>query len=226
MKILNKNEKAEAHLTKGEVPVFVDSLPLKPLEKLLENGAVVFMHPTQRIDTDYGGYPLHFVTAAYLVAASFKDVRHFSAQMNHYADYVPQLQSSDLVAGTLEVPDFSVPLKEIPSADVLLTLSLGKRVKFISSFSVEYLMRYTWESESRLGFEAIEGEIETVLGAIEWRQTEEKEKSVLFYTTGSDLGPKPKFPLSLSQKIPGADIASGVIISVMAAGRQAPWIEL
>lgn len=224
MKLTGK--KSTERLQKGQVPEFVNTLAMKPLGKLIENGAVVFMHPTQHIDTDYGGYPLHFVTAAYPVSASFNDLRRFSAQMNHYADYVPQLQSSELVSGTLEVPDFSVPIKDISSADVLLSMSLGRRAKFISSFTIEYLMRYSWQSESRLGFEAIGGEIETVLGAIEWRDAAEEGKSVLFYTTGSDLGPKPKFPLSLSQKIPGADIASGVIISVMAVGRQAPWVEL
>lgn len=226
MKMLGELDKSEKHFQKGMVPDFVNTLPMKPLEHLLENGAVVFMHPTQRIDTDYGGYPLHFVTAAYPVNADFKDLRRYSAQMNHYADYVPQLEASDLVAGTLAVPDFSKPINEIPPADVKMVMNLGRRVKFISSFKIEYLMRYFWQSENRLAFEAVSGEIETAMGAVEWRPANEVGKSVLFYTTGSDLGPNPKFPLNLSQKIPGADIASGVIVSVMAAGRQGPWVEL
>jgi hypothetical protein len=211
---------------KGETPDFINTLNKKAVGKLLQRGPVIFMHPKQRIDTDYGGYPLHFVTAAYPVAASFDDLRRYSAQMDYYADYVPQLNSSELADGTFDIPDFSQVIEDIPPADVNIAMSLGKKVKFISSFNIEYTMRYRWESPQRLGFEAVDGEIETVLGAVEWLPTSDENKSFLFYTTASDLGPNPKFPLNLSQKIPGADVASGVIVSVMAAGRQGPWVEI
>lgn len=216
----------EKKLTKGVVPDFIHTLPKAALEKVLVNGPVVFMHPKQTIDTDYGGYPLHFVSAAYPVKAKFDDVRRYSAQMNYYADYVPQLDSSTLVKGTFAIPDFSKAIEDIPSAEVDLKMSLGKRMKFISSFEIEYRLRYQWQRKDRLSFDAIGGEIETVLGAVEWLPSSQSDQSILFYTSASDLGPNPKFPLSLSQKIPGADVASGVIISTMAAGRQGPWVEL
>lgn len=215
---------AEIEQVKGEVPDFIGTLPKSALKKALSVGPVVFVHPKQKISTDYGGYPLHFVTTAYPVNAKFEDLRRYSARMNHYADYVPQLSSSTLEKGTFDIPDFTAPISEIPDAEVAMKMSLGRRAKFISSFNIEYLMRYFWQRPDRLSFEAIGGEIETVQGAVEWLATSEEE-SILFYTSASDLGPNPKFPLSLTQKIPGADIASGVIVSTMAAGRQGPWVE-
>lgn len=223
--ITGQSQQKQTVLAKGVIPDFIHTLPKAALEKVLAHGPVVFMHPKQDIDTLYGGYPLHFVTAAYPVKANFEDTRRYSVQMDHYADYVPQLESSKLVAGSFDVPDFSQPLFDIPSADVDLLMSLGKRIKFISSFDIQYRLRYQWQRFDRLTFEAIGGEIETVLGALEWLPGSTEAKSILFYTSASDLGPNPKFPLSLSQKIPGADVASGVIISTMAAGRQGPWVE-
>jgi hypothetical protein len=212
-------------MLKGSTPDFIHQLPKQTLESVLQNGPVVFLHPRQEVDTDYGGYPLHFASVAYPVSASFEDMRRYSAQMDHYADYVPQLNASKLVTGSFEIPDFTKPIAAIPKVDVDFEMSLGKRAKFISSFNIEYRMRYAWERNDRLGFEAIDGEIETVLGAIEWLAGSNLGENILFYTSASDLGPNPKFPLSLSQKIPGADIASSVIVSTMAAGRQGPWIE-
>jgi len=222
----SKTLPSEKKLAKGIVPDFKQNLPKQALERLLVNGPVIFMHPKQEIDTDYGGYPLHFVSTAYPVKANFKDMRRYSAQMNHYADYVPQLESSKIIKGTFDIPDFDKPISTIPPIDVNLKMSLGKRMKFISSFEIEYQLRYQWQRFDRMAFESIGGEIETVLGSIDWLAGSTEQQSILFYTSASDLGPNPKFPLSLSQKIPGADVASGVIVSTMAAGRQGPWIEL
>ncbi len=217
----------ETVLEKGLIPDFIQDLPKPALHKMTQNGPVVFIHPRQDIKTDYGAYPLYFVSAAYPVEATFDDLRRYSSQMNHYADYVPQLNSSTIANGDFSVPNFAEPFEAQKAAEVDFEMSLGKRVKFISSFNLEYRMRYTWERKDRLSFEAIDGEIETVLGAVEWLPggIEGDGSSLLFYTSASDLGPNPKFPLNLAQKIPGADVAGSVITSTMAAGRQGPWVE-
>lgn len=222
---ISDTAKTEKKILKGKVPDIAATLPKKIIERLTEEGPVIFMHPVQNIHTDYGGYPLHFVTAVNSVNASFEDARRFGAQMHRYSEYVPQLDSSKLVGGTYEIPDFTSSNPDLTGPKVQLQLLLGKRVKVISAFKIDYWLDYFWENENRLGFEVVKGEIETIQGAVEWLPTEREDRSLLLYTVATDLGPKPKFPLSLSQKIPGSDISSGVIVTTMAVGRQGPWIE-
>ena len=222
-------QKAQAEITRATVPDFIHQLSRADIEKVLPNGPVVFMHPTQVVTADYGDFPMHFVTAVYGVKANVDELRGLSSQMNHYADFIPQLESSKLVKGNFDMPDFDQPqaAREHPELD--LSLNLGRKSKLLSSFKLEYRIRYIWERANRLYFEGIGGDIETVQGAIEWLPGSLKSKepqSLLFYTVASDLGPKPKFPLNLSQKIPGADVASGVMISAMFVGRQGPWVEM
>lgn len=212
---------------KGQTPVFIDSLDKRVVETLSKNGPLVFLHPRQDIRADYGQFPLHFVTAAFPVDAGFEDLRRYSAQMHHYADYVPQLDKSELAKGSFDIPDFSKGLENLEAAEVQLNMKLGKGPKFISSINIDYRLRYVWESPQRLAFEtAGDGDIDTIHGAVEWLPGTAKDTSLLFYTSASDMGPKPKFPLNLTQHIPSSDIISGVIVSVMAVGRQGPWVEL
>lgn len=213
-------------LEKGQTPVFIGSLDKQLVQTLSENGPLVFLHPRQDIRADYGQFPLHFVTAVFPVDAGFEDLRRYSAQMNHYADYVPQLDSSELAKGSFDIPDFSKVVGSLEAAEVKLNMKLGKGLKFISSIDIDYRLRYVWETPQRLAFERVgDGDIDTIHGAVEWLPGAAEDTSLLFYTSASDMGPKPKFPLNLSQHIPSSDVISGVIISVMAVGRQGPWVE-
>lgn len=142
-----------------------ENLDTKTLRTLAERGTSVI------VDSDATG-ALKLVTASIVVNAPPQAVFDTAMDFAHFPEFMPQVESAKVDA---DAPDHK-------------NVQLGLKFKFsVISTSMKYTERVTWTAPERITFQFVEGDLTKGGGSYRMLPLDGGTKTLLFYSTISDL---------------------------------------
>ncbi|HVO30906.1 MAG TPA: SRPBCC family protein [bacterium] len=142
-----------------------ENLDTKTLRTLAERGTSII------VDSDATG-ALKLVTAGIVVNAPPQAVFDTAMDFSHFPEFMPQVESAKV---------------DIDAADHK-NVQLGLKFKFsVISTSMKYTERVTWSAPERITFQFIEGDLTKGGGSYRMLPIDGGSRTLLFYSTISDL---------------------------------------
>jgi hypothetical protein len=184
------------------------AIPADAMLGLAKMGTVIFIHPTQWFQSADGPMDFVFVTAAVKVKAPLEKVTELSTRFESYKDFFEQIAK--------------VKAKPTPTGfDVDWRLKLGFGILAVP---VDYSLRYERKTPLVMPFHRTKGDLTYLWGAYEWMKPAEDE-TLVFYTTGSQLGDKAPAIIKLGNLVPNRQVTVGVSSAAVILEKLAPWVE-
>ncbi len=184
--------------TPSSTPLVFDpeGLDIATLRKVAEHGTAVV------VDSDKSG--LKLVTAGIVIDAPPQTVYDVASDYDHYKDFMPQVETAKVTA---------------TQADGSKDVEFQLKFKFsVITSSVKYTARHTYDPPKRISFEHVSGDIKSGGGSYSMVPLDGGEKTLLFYSTMSDLRSMGFLTRTLLKEQPSMEPAIHVSTASLVAG--------
>ena len=190
-----------------DVPLFSQKPVPQQLINYTEQGTPMVVHPEQKIREASGdSIGLSFVSAVGVAEGSMKESKQYLTRFEKFPDFVDQVYS---VQATETDTGYQATWE--------LSMGLG-----IMSVGINYSLDYSWANDHSLVFRRTSGDLTHVYGALEWVPLE-KNRTLFFYTTATQIGENAGYLMQLGNLIPNKQIVIGVSAGALAVEKQINW---
>ena len=183
-----------------------ENIPL--LRSLAQAGIVLFIHPAQAVRIEDEITELMFVTVLGGVNGGLEEVKNLSTEFMRYPEYFRQ------VARVREIE-----AEQGKEVDWYYRFGFG-----IISIPLRYSLAYRWQNDNQLLFDRVAGDIDYIVGGLEWIAVNEAE-TLSFYTSAIALKESPSWVMTMVKQMPKLAMIGGVSFGIMVLENQLPWIE-
>ncbi|PCI51865.1 MAG: hypothetical protein COB51_01245 [Moraxellaceae bacterium] len=183
-----------------------ENIPL--LRTLTRVGIVLFIHPAQTVRIENEITELMFVTVLGGVNGGLDEVKNLSTEFMRYPEYFRQ------VARVREIE-----AEQGKEVDWYYRFGFG-----IISIPLRYSLAYRWQNDNQLLFDRVAGDIDYIVGGLEWVAINEVE-TLSFYTSAIALKESPSWVMTMVKQMPKLAMIGGVSFGIMVMENQLPWIE-
>jgi len=178
------------------------------LSTLSRIGKVLFIYPPKKVLVDEKVTELMFVTVLGVVDGDLQAVKTLSTEFDRYPEYFRQVT---------RVKEFDVGQGR--EVDWHFRFGFG-----IISIPIRYSLAYHWQGEHQLLFHRIAGDIDCIVGGLEWVATDESS-TLSFYTSAIALNDSSNWIMKVVKQMPKLAMIGGVSYGLMVLETQIPWTE-